>query len=170
MEEIVEMNIFEDLDLARELLHNFSSLITDGQTVANTINGKWHFWHNASNTQAKYAHIQLVKCLITSPDNWIEIDHQILTSLVSLWIVLWQSLPCVSSMSYMCVIFTVSIIRVINIKLWFTWNGWLNIFLPFLSTSDITNVTNSLQVIVNNSLNKLENMTDLVRVKRSWIS
>ena len=38
----MEMNLFGDLDLAWKLLHNFSSLITDGQTVAYTVNGKKH--------------------------------------------------------------------------------------------------------------------------------
>ena len=38
-----------------------------------------------------------------------------------------------------------------------------------LSMSDIRNTTNGLQEIVNNSLNKLENMTDLVGIKRILI-
>ena len=46
---------------------------------------------------------------------------------------------------------------------------WLVQHFLALSTSDITNITNSLQDIVNSSLNKLENMTDPVRMTRSLI-
>ena len=42
MEEVLEMNLFGDLDLIGNLLHNFSSLITDSHTVTHTVNGKQH--------------------------------------------------------------------------------------------------------------------------------
>ena len=42
----MEMNIFGDLDLAWKLLHNFSSLITDGQTVAKTVDGERYLCQN----------------------------------------------------------------------------------------------------------------------------
>ena len=61
MEEVLEMNLFGDLDLAWKLLHNFSSLITDRHTVADSVNGKQHFPVILAIIQGKYINTQLVK-------------------------------------------------------------------------------------------------------------